>query len=132
MKLFETIKMFGGIFLWIQIFIALVILILLVINTMDLFFRKELKYRKSENSINTIIFLGVFSAIWGIFAQIVGIVQALGSIIEAADISPQILIDGFRISFITALTGLGTLLFSAVGWYILKFRFHALTGKNTA
>ncbi len=56
----------------------------------------------------------------GFFSQIVGIVQALEAIREAADVSPQLIMGGAIISFYAPIYGFIVFIFSMLFHYVLK------------
>jgi hypothetical protein len=70
---------------------------------------------------DTILFLGFLSLAWGIFGQISGMFQAAGAVVRAGEISPNLIWVGLRISLIPVLMGFVVLLFSAVGWFLLRW-----------
>jgi hypothetical protein len=51
------------------------------------------------------------------------LIIALNAIIEAADVSPQLIIMGLKNSFISPLFGVGSMLLSAVLWAILQMKY---------
>jgi hypothetical protein len=83
------------------------------------------------NSINSILFWGAFSAVMGFLGQYTGIYIALGAIINAAEISPKMVMTGFRESFTTTLWGLNNLLGAAVAWAALRFWYRKVTPQAT-
>ena len=115
---------------WIQILLALAVLVIFLFKARDLYFRKDLDARKMHSGIHTILFLGSFAGVFGFLIQIIGIVQALAAIIEAADVSPAILWDGAKRSFYNPIFGLATFLVSGVLWFILQARYKNLVAKD--
>ena len=124
MELSEMFK--PGILNWIQILIALGILVVFIVKVFDLFVRKNLDDTRLRSGIHTILFLGSFAAVFGLLIQIIGIVEAINAIIEAADISPAIVLDGAKRSFYNPIFGMITLLVSGVFWFILQARYKNL------
>ena len=86
-------------------------LVVLLNNNGDL-----LKVRSRLTRIKTI---GLFSAITGIFGQLIGLYEAFSAIEKAADISPSILMGGIKISMITTLYGIVIYLISILIWFVL-------------
>ena len=121
-----TLDFFG----WIQGLIALAILVLFVVKAIDLFFRESLPDARLRSGIHTVIFLGSFAGVFGFLIQIIGIVEALAAIIEAADVSPQILWAGAKRSFYNPIFGLITFLVSGILWFILQARYRNLLSKR--
>ena len=66
---------------------------------------------------NSIVLLGVFSALFGILGTYVGIKNALNVVTVINNISPEILINGFKTSLITAYAGGIIMFFSSLVWY---------------
>ena len=127
----EAMQMMGGIFLWIQIFIILLILILSVQKVMVYFGRHEIKRSSFIRSHHAILFLGGFGFVWGMFIQLLGLVQALNAIIAAADVSPALILMGLRNSFINPVIGLGTLILAALIWAFLHGRYTSALNKKS-
>ena len=122
-------QMYGGVFLWVQIFVMLLMVVMAVLkfrqyygNQADL---SSLPFHKSHHAI---LFLGVFNMVWGMFTQVLGFVQALNAIIAAADVSPALIMEGLRNSFISPLIGLVSLLVAALLWAILQGRYSSRAG----
>ena len=125
----ESMQMYGGVFLWVQIFVMLLMVVMAVLkfrqyygNQADL---SSLPFHKSHHAI---LFLGVFNMVWGMFTQVLGFVQALNAIIAAADVSPALIMEGLRNSFISPLIGLVSLLVAALLWAILQGRYSSRAG----
>ena len=75
---------------------------------------------------NSIVLLGIFSALVGIFATYLGIDAAFSSVSDINKISPQILINGLKTSLITSLTGGIIMLVSTGLWYSFLRRHNLL------
>ena len=73
-----------------------------------------------RNRTNTVLFWGVASAVLGILGQCHSVYLALNEILQAPEVSPQIVAEGFVISFMPALFGLGILAFSSLVWLSLR------------
>jgi len=63
---------------------------------------------------------GSLALAFGLLSQIVGITEALVAIREAADISPQIVMEGALISFYAPIWGFMVFIFSTFIYFILK------------
>ncbi|MCG6187985.1 MotA/TolQ/ExbB proton channel family protein [Maribellus maritimus] len=70
--------------------------------------------------LDLVLMAGALAAASGILSQIVGIVEALKAIREAADISPQIVMEGAMVSFYAPIWGFVVLIFSLIFHYVLK------------
>lgn len=119
----ESMQMYGGIFLWVQIMVILGMLVMAAIKFRQYYSNKSLASMPFHKSHHTILFLGIFNLVWGIFTQVLGFVQALDAIIAAADVSPALIMEGLKNSFISPLIGLGAALFGALLWAILQGRY---------
>ena len=83
------------------------------------------------NSLNSILFWGAIGAVLGFLGQYTGIYNALGAIIQAPEISPSVVMMGFRESFSTVLWGLNLLVFSSVVRAILQGWYHKKASAST-
>ena len=125
----EAMQIYGGIFLWVQILVMTGLVILAVIKFIQYYSHSNLGKLPFHRSHHAILFLGIFSVIWGMFTQVLGFVQALNAIIAAADVSPALIMEGLKNSFVSPLIGLVTLLFASILWAILQGRFTSIAGK---
>ena len=66
---------------------------------------------------NSIVFLGVFSALFGILGTYIGVKSAFSLIPKINNISPEILINGIKTSLITSYAGAIIMFFSVLAWY---------------
>lgn len=127
----ETMQMMGGPFLYIQAILVFLILLLAVLKFLRYFGSKGPEPLPFHRSHHAVLFLGIFSFVWGTFTQLVGIIIALNEIIKAADISPALVFTGLRNSFVSPVIGFGTLLLSALLWGILQAKYSSsLKGKD--
>ena len=86
----------------------------------------SLKNIKEPYNTNAIVLLGIFSAVFGIFATYLGINSASNAVANISNISPQILISGLKTSLITSFTGGIIMLISTVLWYFFIKRHNLL------
>jgi hypothetical protein len=121
----ESMQMYGGIFLWVQIFVIVLMLVLSIIRFRQYFGDTDLAGLPFHRSHHAILFLGIFNLVWGMFTQVLGFVQALNAIIAAADVSPALIMEGLKNSFVSPLIGLISLLIGALIWAILQGRYTA-------
>jgi len=110
-----------GPFKWILVPLATIVVI-------DIIFLSTLKFRNQTNDgdrfkkgLSGLLVLGSMTAAIGMLAQILGIWKALSAIIVATDVSPQIVMEGLRISFITTVFGLVTFIVAALAWMLLVY-----------
>jgi len=76
--------------------------------------------------------LGGIAGLAGLFFQTFGLYLAFQAIMEAADVSPMIIIKGVFLSFYTTFFGFGVFLVSMIIWYVLKVTESKEQEKNTA
>jgi hypothetical protein len=119
----ESMQMYGGIFLWVQILVILLMLILAIIKFNQYYGNANLASLPFHKSHHAILFLGIFNLVWGMFTQVLGFVQALNAIIAAADVSPALIMEGLKNSFVSPLIGLVSILIGALLWVILQARY---------
>ena len=86
----------------------------------------SLKNIKEPYNTNGIVLLGIFSALVGISATYIGVNAAFSVVPEISNISPQILINGLKISLITSFTGGIIMLISTALWYFFIKRHNLL------
>ena len=122
-------QMYGGIFLWVQILVIVLLIALAIIRFKQYYSQPSLGKLPFQRSHHAILFLGIFSIVWGMFTQVLGFVQALNAIIEAADVSPALIMEGLKNSFVSPLIGLITLLLASILWAILQGRYTSIAGK---
>ena len=125
-----TIFMRGGIYMWPLLIFAIIILVLSIKKIIDLFFKSDLSHAKMESGINSILFWGGMSVLIGFLGHFHGLFLAMEAISRASDISPAIVAMGYGVSLITVLFGLLILLFSAIIWFLLRWRFKQLILKS--
>jgi len=86
----------------------------------------SLKNIKEPYNTNSIVILGIFSALVGISATYIGVNAAFSAVPEISNISPQILINGLKTSLITSFTGGIIMLISTALWYYFIKRHNLL------
>ena len=123
----EAMQMYGGIFLWVQILVVLLMLVMAIIKFKQYYGNSNLASQPFHKSHHAILFLGIFNLVWGMFTQVLGFVQALNAIIAAADVSPALIMEGLKNSFVSPLIGLVSILIGALLWAILQARFTTRT-----
>ena len=117
------VQTMGGIYFFIQLLIIAMILVLSIQKFIQ-YFRNQIPEKLVfHRSHHVLLFLGIFCFVWGALLQIMGFIGALGEIIVATDISPQIVLKGMRITFVPPAVGLGTMLISALLWAILQGKY---------
>jgi hypothetical protein len=76
--------------------------------------------KPSSKFLELIRMFGSLALAFGLFSQIVGIVQALEAIRAAADVSPQIVMGGAIVSFYAPVWGFIVFFIATVLYYVLK------------
>jgi biopolymer transport protein ExbB/TolQ len=114
----------------ILILIAMYIIFQVVRKGIALFSSRETDPMKLERGLHSILFWGAISAVMGVLAQITGIYNALNVIINAKEIDPRVVAQGFAESFTTTLFGLTVLILSSIIWFIFLNRFRKVTARS--
>ena len=86
----------------------------------------SVKNIKEPYNTNSIVLLGIFSALVGILSTYIGINAAFSLVPEISNISPQVLINGIKTSLITSFTGGIIMLISTALWYFFIKRHNLL------
>lgn len=105
----------GGSFFMYPLLVLLIFI--LAICTITIIKKKNIK--RTINLINTV---GIFAIVWGFLGQIIGFIGAFEAIEMAADISPQVMAAGLRISFYAPIFGILIFLISKIEIFILTWR----------
>ena len=90
-------------------------MVLAVIFSIILFL--SIKNINEPYKTNSIVLLGIFSALFGVLGTYIGVKDALNLVTAINNISPEILINGFKTSLITSYTGAIIMFYSALVWY---------------
>ena len=109
---------------WVLLAMTLTNLVLLGLTLKQMFGPTESRPDLSHR-VNSILFWGIIAAVTGLLGQYHGIYNALNAIIQATEISPNIVAMGFAQSFTTTLWGLGLFVVSAMVWMLLSARVRA-------
>ena len=86
----------------------------------------SVKNIKEPYNTNSIVLIGIFSALVGIAATYIGVNAAFSLVPDISTISPQILINGLKTSLITSFTGGIIMLISTALWYYFIKRHNLL------
>jgi biopolymer transport protein ExbB/TolQ len=105
---------------WPLLIITIANIVLAIRNAVRIAGAKPGDGPRVTNANNTILFWGAVAAVMGFLGQYTGIYNALGAIIQATKINPNLVMEGFRQSFTTTLWGLNLLVWSAVAWAVLN------------
>ena len=97
-------------------------MVLAVLLSLILFL--SIKNIKEPYKTNSIVLLGIFSALFGILGTYIGVKNALDVVTAINNISPEILIDGFKTSLITTYAGAIIMFFSVPVWYYFVKKYN--------
>ena len=86
----------------------------------------SVKNLKEPYNTNSIVLIGIFSALVGIAATYIGVNAAFTLVPDISTISHQILIRGLKTSLITSITGGVIMLVSTALWYFFIRRHNLL------
>ncbi len=100
--------------------LGLVVLFLTLQSTLILLRGGGVPHGILGERLNALLFWGVVAALLGFLGQCQGSFQALSEILRATEISPGVVAEGFSISFVPTLFGLGILALSLAAWGCLK------------
>lgn len=102
-------------------FLLILVLVVIVLLAIDSFFKKETDQERRKQALNALLVLGSLSAVVGMLGQIMGIWYALAAILEAADISMEIVFEGLQASFGTTYFGLITFFIAFISWMVFNY-----------
>ncbi len=75
---------------------------------------------KARLDLKALLVLGISSMALGAIGQLTGIYAALGAIIVATDISPAIVVEGFRLASVSTIFGTAIFLATMLVWLVLR------------
>jgi len=101
--------------------VSLLVLVLIILLIFDTFVIKGFNDERRKQSMQALLVLGSMNAALGMLGQIMGIWYALAAILQAADISPAIVIDGLQASFGTTYFGFITFFVAFVFWLVFQY-----------
>lgn len=121
-----NIMQMGGPFMWVIAACGVAAVLLSLRKGTEIFISQGLTEGPLRKGLDTILHLGLFGLVVGLFSQAYGIVLALDAIREAADISPQIVMQGLQVSFYAPLFGGIVFLGSLALWALFRYRVDSL------
>jgi CubicO group peptidase (beta-lactamase class C family) len=119
---------FSGPYGYFLVLLALVVLFVTVRAATNLLRESPPAPRVVSEQLNSLLFWGGVAGILGFLGQCDGAYHALNLILQAEEISPHVVAEGFVISFVPTLFGLGILAFSIAAWGCL----HLLVRRHSA
>jgi hypothetical protein len=106
--------------------LLVVVLFLALRSLTDLLRRWSAGSGRNGERLSNLLFWGTAAALLGFLGQCHGIFLGLSAIIQATEIDPRIVAEGFAISFIPTLFGIGIFAIALACWGILR----VLEGKT--
>jgi MotA/TolQ/ExbB proton channel family len=107
--------------------LTILLMIILATTAVFAFFITSGKAIKSESFRNRLAYvksIGLFTMIFGILGQLIGLTEAFGAIERAGDISPALIFGGLKVSMYTTLYGIFIYLLSILIWFLLDLWYH--------
>ena len=109
----------GPLFMGILTILLLIILATTVVFAILIASGKALESEGSRTRLIYIKSMGLFTMIFGILGQLIGLTMAFGAIERAGDISPGLIFGGLKVSMYTTLYGIIIYLVSILIWFLL-------------
>jgi hypothetical protein len=103
------------------VLISILVLVVIVMLVIDTFVKKEVNFERRNQGLNALLVLGSMNAALGMLGQIMGIWYALAAILEAADISMEIVMGGLQASFGTTYYGFITFFVAMIAWLAFTY-----------
>jgi heme/copper-type cytochrome/quinol oxidase subunit 2 len=110
----------GGPLFMTLVYIMWVLVIIITIKFLRNHRSKDRDLKKLEKLNSTILFIGAFVFLFSLFYRSLGIYGALSTIIDAQDISPSILANGLRMSYIAPLYSFFLFLVTSLIWFLFR------------
>jgi len=113
-QLFDRIIEGGPLFTFpiVVLFIIIVVLFIMALLKKD---------KDREKTISLMSSLGLFTLVWGVLGQVIGLIMAFDSIQGSGAISMEVLAGGLKVSFLPTLLGLVVFLDARLGIIILTW-----------
>lgn len=103
----------GGVFMWL-IVVCLIMVVLLAWRGIGSIRKKS--FNRARLDLKSLLVLGFSAIAFGVLGQVLGIYRALGAIIVATDISPAIVLEGFRTASISTIFGTIVFIITLLVW----------------
>lgn len=85
----------------------------------------------TERGINTILFWGAIAAALGYLGMYAGMYRGMDAIAESTiGVNPRLVLKGASEAISSTIAGLAVLIVSAVAWFVLRWRYCAVTGES--
>jgi len=112
----------GMLFMGILTLSLLAVISLAVINALKIKSDGIQDVQAMQHRLTYIKSVGLFSLVFGILGQLLGLFTAFGSISQIGSVSPEILMSGIRVSMITTIYGVIIFLISYLIWFGLDYK----------
>lgn len=112
----------GMLFMGILTLSLLAVISLAVINALKIKSDGIQDVQAMQHRLTYIKSVGLFSLVFGILGQLLGLFTAFGSISQIGSVSPDILMTGIRVSMITTIYGVIIFLISYLIWFGLDYK----------
>jgi len=114
----------GPLFMGILTILLLIILATTVVFAIFISTGKAQKPEDFRHRLSYIKSMGLFTMIFEILGQLIGLTQAFGAIERAGDMSPGLIFGGLKVSMFTTLYGIIIYLLSILIWFLLDLWHH--------
>lgn len=106
----------GGFVFMLPILAMLILIIVLIV--------KGILNKENDNAktISLIFSIGLFTLVWGVLGQVIGLIGGFDAIEAAGNVSPGMLASGLKVSFLTTLFGLIVFLVARLGIIFLIWK----------
>jgi flagellar motor component MotA len=114
-QMFNLISQGGPVFM-LPILAMLILIIVLIV--------KGILNRENDNTktISLISSIGLFTLVWGVLGQVIGLIGGFDAIEAAGNVSPGMMAAGLKVSFLTTLFGLIVFLVARLGIIFLIWK----------
>jgi len=107
----------GGFWWMLPIYILWVVVLVLTIVMAIRHFKSNSDNKRLRELI---LFLGSLTFFWGIFVQLIGLLDVMGAIAIAGPVSPNVLAGGIRVSMYTTTYGFALFIVSFIVWFVAR------------
>jgi hypothetical protein len=122
---FQKFFMFMGPWKWLMVLMACVVFVLTIAKFYDLIIAKK----PSPRYLNAILFWGGITAVISFIARYSAYWMMVNEIMDAPDISAQIVFSGYLSSFAPPYFGFIVFLASAIVWWGLRNVYHNMINR---
>jgi biopolymer transport protein ExbB/TolQ len=117
----------GALFMGILTLSLLAIISLAVMNVLKIKSDQDRNVQTMQHRLTYIKSVGLFSLVFGVLGQLIGLFTAFGTISKIGSVSSEILMAGIRVSMITTIYGVIIFLISYLIWFAMD---HKVSNMN--